>query len=53
MKTTTKKARYLHQASREYRGLPRVRDYKTRASRVERRTAKQQLKLAVAKEEAR
>lgn len=43
MKTTNKKARFLHQESREYRGLRRVRDYKTRASRVERRAAKQHL----------
>lgn len=44
MKTTNKKARFLHQESREYRGLPRVRDYKTRASRVERRVTKQHLR---------
>jgi hypothetical protein len=43
MKTTNKKARFLHQESREYRGLPRVRDYKTRASRIERRAVKQRL----------
>jgi hypothetical protein len=46
MKTTNKKARFLHQESREYRGLHRVRDYKTRANRVERRAGKQQLKVA-------
>lgn len=44
MKTTNKKARFLHQESREYRGLRRVRDYKTRASRVDRRATKQQLR---------
>lgn len=44
MKTSNKKARFLHQESREYRGLPRVRDLKTRANRIERRTAKTALK---------
>ncbi|MCA9643345.1 MAG: hypothetical protein KC492_21750 [Myxococcales bacterium] len=43
MKTMNKKARLLHGESREYRGLRRVRDYKTRANRIERRSAKQQL----------
>ena len=43
MKTETKKARFLHQESREYRGLPRVRGYKARANRVERRSLKQKL----------
>lgn len=49
MKTETteiKRARFLHQESREYRGLRRVQDYKTRASRVERRTTKQRLNVA-------
>lgn len=46
MKTTHKKARFLHQESREYRGLRRVRDHKTRASRIERRAAKQQLRAS-------
>lgn len=54
MKTLHKKARFLHDESREYRGLPRVRDYKTRANRIERRSAKQALASEaerVAKEE--
>jgi hypothetical protein len=46
MKTETKKARFLHQESREYRGLRRVQDYKTRANRVERHAAKQRLNAA-------
>lgn len=45
MKTTNKKARFLHQESREYRGLRRVRDYKARANRVERHVTKQHLRI--------
>lgn len=44
MNTEPKAARFLHQESREYRGLRRVRDYKTRANRIERRVAKQALR---------
>lgn len=43
MKTETKRALFLHQESREYRRQPRVRGYKARANRVERRTFKQKL----------
>ncbi len=43
MKTESKKARFLHQECREYRGQRRVQDLKTRANRVERRSAKQAL----------
>lgn len=44
MKTIHKKARFLHQESREYRGLPRVRKFKTLAHRVERRAVRQHIK---------
>ena len=40
MKNNSKKARWLHDASREYRGAKRVADFKTRASRIERRINK-------------
>ncbi len=43
MKYETKKARFLIEESREYRGLRRVADFKKRARRVERRTQKQQV----------
>lgn len=44
--TESRRARFLHQESREYRGLRHVQDYKTRASRAERRAAKQRLSVA-------
>ena len=47
MKTTHKKALFLHQESREYRGLYRVRDFKKRAHRVERRAEKIKVKIGV------
>jgi len=40
-KTLTKKARFLHEKSREYRGQRKVADYKARANRVERRAINQ------------
>ena len=43
-KTQIKKARFLHENSRAYRGQRKVADYKTRAHRIERRTSRQQLK---------
>lgn len=46
MKTTSKKALFLHVESREYRGLRRVRNYKTLAHRIERRTSRAALKAA-------
>ena len=46
MKTNAKTARFLHVESREYRGQRRVRNYKTLAHRVERRTARTALKAA-------
>lgn len=42
--TANKKARFLYEEHREYRGQRRVRDLKVRARRVERRAAKQALK---------
>jgi len=42
-KTLTKKARFLHEKSRVYRGQRKVADYKTRANRVERRALRQRL----------
>jgi len=45
MKFEVKKARFLDDEARYYHGLPRVRDYRTRARRIERRTLRQCLKL--------
>lgn len=42
--TENKKALQLHQESREYRGLRRVKNLKTLAHRVERRAVKQALR---------
>lgn len=44
MKTKTKKARFLHDESRQYRGLYRVRVLKTLANRIERRTVRASVK---------
>ncbi len=41
---TSSKARHLIEESREYRGLYRVKTYKKRARRVERRHIKRELK---------
>jgi len=48
MKTTIKKALFLHRESREYRGFYRVRDYKKRANRIERRALRQRFRMGFA-----
>lgn len=45
MGSETKKARFLSEESRSYRGARRVRDYKKRARRIDRRKQKQQIRV--------
>lgn len=44
MKFEVKKARFLDDDARYYHGMSRVRDYRTRARRIERRTLRQRLR---------
>lgn len=42
MRSKTKRARFLHEEARSYKGHPRVRDFKKRARRIDRRTQRKE-----------